>query len=65
MGPTKGGIRYHEDVNLGEVPALAMWITWKCTLMELPFGDAVESLRRCFRVFDAQWSKSSLLAATS
>ncbi len=30
MGPTKGGIRYHEDVDLGEVSALAMWKTWKC-----------------------------------
>jgi len=40
MGPTKGGIRYHEDVNLGEVSALAMWMTWKCALMNLPFGGA-------------------------
>lgn len=40
MGPTKGGIRYHLDVNLGEVSALAMWMTWKCALMRLPFGGA-------------------------
>ncbi len=40
MGPTKGGIRYHEDVNLGETSALAMWMTWKCALMRLPFGGA-------------------------
>ncbi len=40
MGPTKGGIRYHHDVNLGEVSALAMWMTWKCALMNLPFGGA-------------------------
>lgn len=40
MGPTKGGIRYHYDVNLGEVSALAMWMTWKCALMHLPFGGA-------------------------
>jgi glutamate dehydrogenase (NAD(P)+) len=40
MGPTKGGIRYAADVNLGEVAALAMWMSWKCSLMNLPFGGA-------------------------
>ena len=40
MGPTKGGIRYHPDVNLGEVTALAMLMTWKCALMGLPYGGA-------------------------
>ena len=40
MGPTKGGVRYHEEVDLGEVSALAMWMTWKCALMQLPFGGA-------------------------
>ena len=39
-GPSKGGIRYHHDVNLGEVAALAMWMTWKTALAGLPFGGA-------------------------
>jgi glutamate dehydrogenase (NAD(P)+) len=39
-GPSKGGIRYHPDVNLGEVAALAMWMTWKCALADLPYGGA-------------------------
>ncbi|MBA2115307.1 Glu/Leu/Phe/Val dehydrogenase dimerization domain-containing protein [Bremerella alba] len=45
MGPTKGGIRYHEDVGLGEVSALAMWMSWKCALMRLPFGGAKGGVR--------------------
>ena len=40
MGPAKGGVRYHEDVTLGEVAALAMWMSWKCALMGLPYGGA-------------------------
>src|SRR5580692_446804 len=37
LGPGKGGIRYHNEVNLGEVSAMAMLMTWKCALMNLPF----------------------------
>ncbi len=40
LGPTKGGIRYHQDVTLNEVRALAMWMTWKCALVNLPYGGA-------------------------
>jgi glutamate dehydrogenase (NAD(P)+) len=39
-GPSKGGIRYHPDVTLDEVRSLAMWMTWKCALMGIPFGGA-------------------------
>lgn len=44
-GPSKGGIRYHPDVNLGEVAALAMWMTWKCALVGLPYGGAKGGIR--------------------
>ena len=37
-GPVKGGLRYHPQVDIGEVAALAMWMTWKCALVGLPFG---------------------------
>jgi glutamate dehydrogenase (NAD(P)+) len=45
LGPTKGGIRYAPDVTLGEVAALAMWMTWKCALMHLPYGGAKGGVR--------------------
>ena len=37
-GPAKGGIRFHQDVNIDEVKALAMWMSWKCAVMDLPYG---------------------------
>jgi len=40
FGPTKGGLRFHPDVMLGEVAALAMWMSWKCALTGLPYGGA-------------------------
>src|SRR6266852_2850055 len=40
LGPTKGGLRYHPEVTLGEVAALAMWMSWKCALNGLPYGGA-------------------------
>jgi glutamate dehydrogenase (NAD(P)+) len=40
LGPTKGGLRFHPDVRLGEVAALAMWMSWKCALTGLPYGGA-------------------------
>src|SRR5277367_7083675 len=40
LGPTKGGLRYHPDVALGEVAALAVWMSWKCALAGLPYGGA-------------------------
>jgi len=39
-GPTKGGIRYHQSVTINEVRALAMWMTWKCAVVGLPYGGA-------------------------
>lgn len=45
LGPTKGGVRYHPEVNLGEVAALAMNMTWKCSLVGLPYGGAKGGIR--------------------
>jgi glutamate dehydrogenase (NAD(P)+) len=59
-GPTKGGIRYHPEVNLGEVAALAMWMTWKCALAGLPYGGAKGGVR----VAPAQLSREELQGLT-
>jgi glutamate dehydrogenase (NAD(P)+) len=45
LGPTKGGVRYDEAVDLGECAALAMWMTWKCALLRLPYGGAKGGVR--------------------
>jgi glutamate dehydrogenase (NAD(P)+) len=45
MGPTKGGFRYGPEVSLGECAALAMWMTWKCALLGLPYGGAKGGVR--------------------
>lgn len=45
LGPTKGGLRYHTDVTLGEVTALAMLMSWKCGLLGLPYGGAKGGIR--------------------
>jgi len=45
LGPTKGGMRYDPHVTLGECAALAMWMTWKCALLRLPYGGAKGGVR--------------------
>src|SRR3954452_2344407 len=45
LGPTKGGMRYDAQVTLGECAALAMWMTWKCALLRLPYGGAKGGVR--------------------
>lgn len=59
-GPSKGGIRYHPDVSLGEVAALAMWMTWKCALAGLPYGGAKGGVK----VAPKQLSRSELQRLT-
>ena len=45
LGPTKGGVRYDLEVDLGECAALALWMTWKCALLRLPYGGAKGGVR--------------------
>src|SRR5438477_11352820 len=45
LGPSKGGVRYDMEVTLGECAALAMWMTWKCALLRLPYGGAKGGVR--------------------
>ncbi|MES1227515.1 MAG: Glu/Leu/Phe/Val dehydrogenase, partial [Armatimonadota bacterium] len=44
-GPTKGGIRYHPEVDVSETTALAMWMTWKCAVVNIPYGGAKGSVK--------------------
>ncbi len=45
LGPYKGGIRYHPETSMSEVMALSMWMTWKCSLLQLPFGGGKGGVR--------------------
>ena len=60
LGPTKGGLRYHPSVELGEVAALAMWMSWKCALADLPYGGREGRRRhRSAQMFDRPNSSAS------
>ena len=58
LGPTKGGIRYDPHVSLGECAALAMWMTWKCALLRLPYGGAKGGGSAATRA-TCRWARSS------
>src|SRR5512144_1227354 len=53
LGPTKGGVRYDAEVTLGECAALAVWMTWKCALLRLPYGGAKGGVRCSPRALSA------------
>ena len=54
LGPGKGGLRFHEEVTLGQVASMAMLMTWKCSLMNLPFGGAQMCIRDRYFVYPGQ-----------